>query len=146
MTLTRNIFENLSAGVEWNPYAEQVSPLANWRMVSETDTGPAVMIGTSSDRIGTPSGQSFYVTVSKDVSAWLGAPIAPYVGVAYGTYEDRARVIGGVNVRVTGAVSSLILFDGVKVHPTVSWSRDHHTISFVLAHATDPGISYSVGF
>jgi hypothetical protein len=115
-------------------------------MVSETDTRPAVMIGTSSDRIGTPSGQSFYVTVSKDVSPWLRAPIAPYVGVAYGTYEDRARVIGGVNVRVTGAVSSLILFDGVKVHPTVSWSRDHHTISFVLAHATDPGISYSVGF
>jgi hypothetical protein len=28
----------------------------------------------------------------------------------------------------------------------VSWSRDHHTISFVLAHATDPGVSYSVGF
>ena len=115
-------------------------------MVSETETRPAVMIGTSSDRIGTPSGQSFYMTVSKDVSSWLRAPIAPYVGVAYGTYEDRARVIGGVNVRVTGAVSSLILFDGVKVHPTVSWSRDHHTISFVLADATHPGISYSVGF
>jgi hypothetical protein len=115
-------------------------------MVPETNTRPAVIVGTSSDRIGTPFGQSYYVTVSKDVSGWLRAPIAPYVGVAYGTYEDRARVVGGVNIRLPRDLSSLILFDGVKVHPTVSWSRDRHTMSFVLAHGTDPGVSYSVGF
>ena len=136
----------MSAGIEINPYAEQVSPLANWRMVSETDTRPAIMVGTSSDRIGTPSGQSFYVTVSKDVSPWLRAPVAPYVGVAYGTYDDRARVIGGVNIQLPMGSSALILFDGVKVHPTVSWSRERHTMSFVLAQGRDPGVSYSVAF
>jgi hypothetical protein len=136
----------LSAGIEVNPFAEQVSPLANWRMLSETDLRPAVMVGTSSDRIGTPSGQSFYLTISKDVSRWLRAPIAPYVGVAYGTYESRARVIGGMNIQLTDSISSLVLFDGVKVHPTVSWSRERHTFSFVLAHSSDPGVSYSVGF
>ena len=115
-------------------------------MVSETEARPAIVVGTSSDRIGTPSGQSYYVTLSKDLSPWLGAPIAPYVGAAYGTYEDRARVIGGVNVYLPAGVSSLVIFDGVKVHPTLSWSRDRHTFSFVLAHGEDPGVSYSVGF
>jgi hypothetical protein len=115
-------------------------------MLSETDRRPALMVGTSSDRIGTPSGQSLYLTVSKDVSRWLRAPIAPYVGVAYGTYEDRARVIGGVNIHLTDAITSLVLFDGVKVHPTMSWSRERHTISFVLAQGSDPGVSYSVAF
>jgi hypothetical protein len=43
-------------------------------------------------------------------------------------------------------VSSLVIYDGVKVHPTLSWSRDRHTISFVLANAEDPGVSYSVVF
>jgi hypothetical protein len=133
-------------GIEWNPLAEKASPLANWRALSETEVRPAIIFGTSSDRIGTPSGQSFYVTASKDLSPWLRAPLAPYVGVAYGTYEDKARAIAGLNIYFPLSVSSLVIYDGVKVHPTLSWSRDRHTISFVLANAEDPGVSYSVVF
>jgi hypothetical protein len=107
-------------GIEWNPLAEKVSPLANWRAISETDSRPAIILGTSSDRIGTPSGQSFYVTASKDLSPWLRVPLAPYVGVAYGTYEDKARAIAGLNIYFPASVSSLVIYDGVKVHPTVS--------------------------
>jgi hypothetical protein len=107
---------------------------------------PAIIFGTSSDRIGTPSGQSFYVTASKDLSPWVRLPLAPYVGVAYGTYEDKARVIGGLNIYFPASVSSLVIYDGVKVHPTLSWSRDRHTISFLLANGEDPGVSYSVAF
>jgi hypothetical protein len=136
----------VSVGIEVNPLAEKVSPLANWRVLSETETRPAVVLGTSSDRIGTPSGQSYYVTASKDVSPWLRVPVAPYVGVAYGTYEDRARVIGGLNLLLPSGVSSLVIYDGVKVHPTLSWSRDRHTFTFLLAHGEDPGVSYSLAF
>jgi hypothetical protein len=32
------------------------------------------------------------------------------------------------------------------MHPTLSWSRDRHTVSFVLAHGEDPGVSYSLVF
>jgi hypothetical protein len=133
-------------GIEWNPLAEKVSPLANWRALSETERRPAIIFGTSSDRIGTPSGQSFYVTASKDLSPWLRLPLAPYVGVAYGTYEDKTRAIGGLNIYFPASVSSLVIYDGVKVHPTFSWSRDRHTISFLLANGEDPGVSYSVVF
>jgi hypothetical protein len=123
-----------------------VSPLANWRALSESNVRPAIIFGTSSDRIGTPSGQSFYVTASKDLSPWVRMRLAPYVGVAYGTYEDKARVIGGLNIYFPASVSSLVIYDGVKVHPTLSWSRDRHTISFLLANGEDPGVSYSVAF
>jgi hypothetical protein len=133
-------------GIEWNPLAEKVSPLANWRALSETESRPAIIFGTSSDRIGTPSGQSFYVTASKDLSPWLKAPLAPYVGVAYGTYDDETRVIGGLNIYFPANVSSLVIYDGVKVHPTLSWSHDRHTVSFLLANGEDPGVSYSVVF
>lgn len=129
-----------------NPLAEKVSPLANWRALSETAVRPAIILGTSSDRIGTPSGQSFYLTASKDVSPWLRLPLAPYVGVAYGTYEDKARAIAGLNVYFPAGLSSLVIYDGVKVHPTVNWSRERHTVSFVLANGEDPGLSYSVVF
>src|SRR5687768_16119174 len=86
-TLTCAITSRLSAGLEYNPKAESFGPLANLVLVTETDRRPALIAGTSSDRIGTPSGQSFYLTASKDLSAELGVPLAPYAGLAYGTYD-----------------------------------------------------------
>ena len=94
-TLTYRILPRLTAGIEYNPLAGNVSPLANFLALPESTHRPAVILGTSSDRIGTPSGQSFYGAVSKNLQKETGLPIAPYVGVAYGTYEGRARPIGG---------------------------------------------------
>lgn len=74
------------------------------------------------------------------------AALTPYVGIAYGTYEDKARAIGGLNIYFPASVSSLVIYDGVKVHPTLSWSQDRHTISFLLANGEDTGVSYSVVF
>jgi hypothetical protein len=133
-------------GIEYNPKAESVSPLANAILVRETRRRPAVIAGTSSDRIGTPSGQSFYLTVSKDLRREIQLPVAPYVGVAYGTYEDRARPIAGLNVDFGRGLSSLVIYDGVRIHPTLSYSRGRHGLSLILAQGRHPGLSYNVRF
>ena len=133
-------------GIEYNPKAEQASPLANLRVLSETRSQPALMIGTSSDRIGTPEGQSFYATLSKDLRPHTGVPIAPYVGIAYGTYEDRARVIGGAHLSISRGLSSLLIFDGVHFHPTLSYFGGRHALSLLLVRSTHPGVSYSLRF
>lgn len=72
--------------------------------------------------------------------------MAPYVGVAYGTYEDKARVIGGVNVRLGERLSSLAIFDGVHLHPTLTYSHGRHGLSLILARSKHPGLSYNVRF
>jgi len=136
----------VDVGVEYNPKAEQVSPLANVRVLNETRTRPAIILGTSSDRIGTPRGQSFYGTVSKDLRPQAGLPIAPYVGVAYGTYEDRARVIAGANISLGHGFSSLLIFDGIHFHPTVSYFRGRHGISILFVRSRDVGVSYNLRF
>jgi hypothetical protein len=123
-----------------------VSPLANAILVRETRRRPAVIAGTSSDRIGTPSGQSFYLTVSKDLRREIQLPVAPYVGVAYGTYEDRARPIAGLNIDFGRGLSSLTIYDGVRIHPTLSYSRGRHGLSLILAQGRHPGLSYNVRF
>lgn len=123
-----------------------MSPLANWLAISETERRPALMLGTSSDRIGTPSGQSFYATLSKNLKPQIKLPIAPYIGLAYGTYEDRFRLIGGMNVGFTERISALIIFDGVHVHPLLSFSEGRHTFSLIMVKGRDPGISYSIAF
>lgn len=145
-TLTYRFHPRVQLGVEWNPRADEVSPLANILVVTETRKRPAVMIGTSTDRIGTPSGQSFYLTVSKDLHEAIGLPIAPYAGAAFGTFEDRLRPIGGFNLQLHRKVSALVTFNGVNVHPLITYSHKSHAFSLILVKGRDPGMSYSLTF
>ncbi len=145
-TLTYKFLPALSAGIEYNPRADKVSPLANWLAIPEAKNRPALILGTSSDRIGTPTGQAFYATLSKNLKRETKLPIAPYFGFAYGTYEDRLRPIGGLNVGFTEQWGALVIFDGVRLHPLVNFSRGRHVVSFVLVRGRDPGMSYSVSF
>ena len=71
-TLTYRFHPRFTAGVEYNPLAGKVSPLANLVALTETHSRHAVIVGTSSDRIGTPSGQSFYATLSKSLKNFTG--------------------------------------------------------------------------
>lgn len=145
-TLTYQVNPRLSVGIEYNPLAGKVSPLANLVAVTETEKRPALILGTSSDRIGTPSGQSFYATISKSLERETGLPIAPYVGVTYGTYDDRFRPIGGLNIFLPKNFSTTILFDGVKVHPLLNYNYQRHQFGFMLAEGKKAGFSYSVSF
>ena len=53
-TLTYRFHPRVTAGIEYNPLAGKVSPLANVVVLTETQQRPALILGTSSDRIGTP--------------------------------------------------------------------------------------------
>ena len=145
-TLTYRFHPRLTAGIEYNPLAKSVSPLANVVAITETHIRPALIIGTSSDRIGTPSGQSFYATLSKSLKHHTGLPISPYVGVAYGTFDDRTRAIGGLNISFSESWTSTILFDGVRVHPLVNYTHGRHQFGVILERGRNPGVSYSVSF
>ena len=145
-TLTYRFHPRLTAGIEYNPLAKKVSPIANLVAITETHTRPALILGTSSDRIGTPSGQSFYATLSKNLKHHTGLPVAPYVGVAYGTFEDGARAIGGLNITFGERWSSTILFDGVRVHPLLNYTHGRHQFGFLLERGRYAGGSYSISF
>ena len=66
--------------------------------------------------------------------------------LAYSTYQDRFLLIGGLNVNFARNISALTIFDGVHVHPTVSWSWRRHIFSLILVRGREPGLSYSISF
>lgn len=135
----------LRAGIEWNPYADDWSPLVNVHLVEESKKAPAVIFGVSSDRIGTPRGKSYYVTVAKDLSRASGLPIAPYVGVAHGTFESKTRVVGGLNLSFGHGASLLASFDGVHSHGVFSVQRGRHGLSAVFVRwGKRAGLAYNV--
>ncbi len=134
-------------GIEYNPKVGEVHPLLTLIPVTETKNRPAIIMGISSDRIGTPKGSSFYITASKDLEHWTGLPIAPYAGVVFGTYEHRFRAIGGLSMRLPKNFTSLIQFDGVKVHPTLTYAfNDTHSLTFLMIRGTKPGVTYTFSF
>ena len=146
--MTYRPLRRFSFGIEWNPEADSTSPLANWLAVPEKKRRPALILGTSSDRIGTPEGQAYYATLSKDLSTVGGGPLSPYVGVAYGTFDDELRAIGGIHVRIPGThLGSTVIYDGMNVHPTLEYRfRERHVLTLLWVDTRDLGLSYSVAF
>jgi len=138
------IDQDLQVGVEYNPLSPtaNVGPLFNWRAIRETKGSPAVILGTSSDRIGTPHGQAYYVTVSKTVAKGIGL----YVGASYSTFQHRILIPCGASFQFDEHWSSIMSFDGVNFHPTVSYNWDRYGVTFIYANTRYPGMNFSVGF
>ncbi len=144
-TLIRRLTPDLSVGVEVNPAANEVGPLVNWRLTSETTRRPSLMLGTSSDRIGTPSGRAYYVTAGKSVKVG-GHAVGPYVGLLWSTYEDRLLVPAGLNVPLSGGWSTQLQYDGRTTHLIASHTRGRTTVGLLAVRMKDPGLTVSVGF
>jgi len=124
-TAAYRIGDDLQVGIEWNPLADDVGPIANWRAIEETEKRPALIFGTSSDRIGTPHGRAVYGTLSKDLEAWTHLPIAPYAGASFGTFEDELVPIGGLLIRWTSRFTTTHSYDGENLHHMGTWAFDH---------------------
>ena len=147
MTFVYRWHPRVHFGVEYNPLVGEVHPLLTLIPVTETRNRPAVIFGISSDRIGTPEGTSVYLTASKDLEHWTGLPIAPYGGIVYGTYEDKLRPIGGLSIRLPKGFSSLMQFDGVKLHQSLTYSfNTTHSLTFLLIRNKQPGVTYTYSF
>ncbi len=145
-TLTYQFHPRLQLGVEYNPRAGEFKPLMNLLLITETEKRPALMIGTSTDRIGTPEGQAFFGTFSKNLKPLTGLPIAPYVGASFGTYEHRLRPIAGVTIFLGKGFSIIGTFNGVQVHPLLNFTHDRHALSLIMVKGRNPGMSYSIRF
>jgi hypothetical protein len=140
------LFTNLRIGIEINEDVPEVNPLVNWLVLTETASRPAVMLGTSSDRIGTPSGQSFYVTVAKSLEREIGLPIAPYAGISYGTYDDEIVFPCGLNVTFLPSWSGMFMYDGVNPHASTTYVWRNFSLTLLLVDLKDFGFSVGAVF
>ena len=133
---------SLKAGIEWNAKAQEVGLVANWRVLSETAARPAVILGTSSDRIGTPSGQSYYATVSKS----LGGRVAPYAGISYSGHADAFVFPFGANVLLAPNWSAMVMNDGVHTHLSATYVRGRASVTLLAVERRHLGLTVGMTF
>jgi hypothetical protein len=134
----------LQIGAEVNPAADEVGLIGTWFLLTEGERRPALFLGTSSDRIGSPKGkQAYYLTAAKYVSALRSAP---YVSLNYSEWDERLNVPFGVNVELGGGFWVQPMFDGDRGHLLGTYATERWSATMIWAWFERAGAAVSFGY
>lgn len=143
-TANYRIHQLLQLGVEFNPKSEEIGPLFTLFLLTETDIRPALFIGTSSDRIGSPSGkQSYFATVSKHLPD-LRASI--YGSLNYSEWDKALNYPVGFGLEIGKGFSIRPMYDGDRGHLLFNYFANQYGLSLILVWFDTMGVSLSAGF
>ncbi|MCG3121081.1 MAG: hypothetical protein ALAOOOJD_04028 [bacterium] len=143
-TANYRLLSRLQIGVEFNAAAREVGPLLTWYLLTESHSQPALFLGTSSDRIGSPKGaQSYYLTGAKHL--WQ-LPLSVYASLNYSEWDEGLNFPFGVNVELPLNFSLRQMYDGDRSHLLLA--HDYRRFSFSLLYIWYErfGAAMAVGF
>ena len=143
-TLNYRVSSKLQLGVEVNPAADEVGPLVTWFLLTEGDRRPALFVGTSSDRIGSPAGeQSYYLTAAKRHPRW---PVSAYASLNYSEWDDDFNVPFGVEVELGQKFSLRPMYDGQRTHLMFNYLGRRSSVSLLWVWLERFGVAFSTRF
>jgi hypothetical protein len=123
---------------------EEVDPLATLFLIFETEQRPAVVLGTSSDRIGSPKGmQSYYLTASKLAPR---VPVSVYASINYSEWDEGINYPFGAEYFIWRGFSARYMYDGERSHAMANWFGEHVGVSLLLVWMDTFGIAIAGGF
>ena len=121
-----------------------MGPIATCFVLTERGRWPAVFLGTSSDRIGSPKGtQSYYVTAARNLDP---VPVSIYGSLNYSEWDESVNVPFGANIEIAPRVTLQPMYDGNRTHLLGVYSAERFSISLIYAWLERGGVAASVGF
>jgi hypothetical protein len=130
-------------GIEWNPAADEVAPIATWFVLTEEARRPAVYLGVSTDRIGSPEGTlSYSATAAKN----LGRRFGVYGSLMYSEWDRDIVFPFGATIDLGAGFSARPLYDGAKASFALGYSRGAMNVSLLWIWFERAGVSVSWGF
>ena len=113
-------------------------------LLMETEARPALFLGTSSDRIGSPSGkQSYFATVSKYIPQLR---TSFYGSLNYSEWDQKFNFPVGVGVELGKGFSVRPMYDGDRGHAMLNYFATQFGVSLMYVWFETIGVSFSVGF
>ncbi len=113
-------------------------------LLTETETRPALFLGTSSDRIGSPAGeQSYFATISKFLPRLR---TSFYGSLNYSEWDGKLNVPFGAGVELGKGFSFRPMYDGDRGHVMLNYFAAHYGVSLMYVWLETLGISFSLGF
>lgn len=143
-TLSYRILPQLQIGVEVNPEADEIGPLLTWFLLTEDERKPALFLGTSSDRIGSPAGeQSYFLTAAKHHPSW---PVSAYVSLNYSEWDEDINFPFGVEVELDDSFSLRPMYDGQRSHLMLNYAGQRFGASLIWVWLERVGFAISTTF
>jgi hypothetical protein len=143
-TVNYSLSPRLQIGIEVNPDADEIGPLLTWFLMTEGERRPALFLGTSSDRIGSPKGmQSYYLTASKHHPDW---PVSAYVSLNYSEWEGGINIPFGAYVDLGRGYSLQPMYDGQRSHLLLHYNRERYGVSLLWVWLEEAGVSFNMRF
>ena len=143
-TANYTLFPRLQVGVEYNFAAGELNPLLTGFVVTEGERRPALFVGTSSDRIGSPEGaQAYYVTAAKYLPF---ARTGPYVTLNYSEWDRGWNVPFGASVELGRGFTLRPMYDGQRTHLLGTYSTTRYSATVIWAWLERAGVALSFGF
>ena len=147
MTLNYAVINKLLLGVEFNPAAPEFVPLANYIVFTETDVRPAVFIGTSSDRVGSPpKEQAYFLTIAKRLPK---VPVSAYATINYSEWEHGFNFPFGASLDLGRGFAVRGMYDGDLPHLMLNYYYRGHSLSLMyisIEQSQRFGIAMSASF
>ena len=138
------MIQRAQIGIEYNPVAAELVPLATVFILNETEKLPFLFLGTSSDRIGSPEGdQSYYLTGAKLLPR---VPVSVYASLNYSEWDDQFNVPFGAEWTFWRGFSIRPMYDGEEAHLMLNWFGDRYGVSLMAVWMDTFGISLVGGF
>lgn len=143
-TLNYRLHPRIQVGVEFNPEVDELNPLLTVFLLTETARRPALFVGTSSDRIGSPEGtQSYYLTASKRFGT---SRLSAYASLNYSEWDRGLNVPFGLEVALNERFSVRPMYDGERPHLMFNYLRDRWSLSLLAVDLDQIGVSFAWGF
>jgi hypothetical protein len=143
-TANFRVVPTLQLGLEFNPAAGELNPLATWFFLTERGSRPAAFLGTSSDRIGSPEGkQAYYLTMAKNLDP---IPMSVYGSLNYSEWDEGINFPFGVNLEVLPGFTVQPMYDGQRTHLLGTYSAERFSVTLIHAWLERAGIAASIGF
>ncbi|MEM7052188.1 MAG: hypothetical protein AAF604_21155 [Acidobacteriota bacterium] len=134
----------MQLGVEINPEADEIGPLVTWFLLTEDSRRPALFLGTSSDRVGSPEGeQSYFLTAAKGHPRW---PISAYVSLNYSEWDEDFNFPFGVEVDFGERYSLRPMYDGQRTHLMLNYKGQRFGASLLWIWLERVGVAFSTRF
>jgi hypothetical protein len=143
-TANYRLLSRLQIGVEFNAAAREIGPLVTWYWLTESHARPAIFLGTSSDRLGSPPGtQSYYLTVAKHIPRM---PLSPYASLNYSEWDREFNFPFGMNIALPQNFSVRPMYDGARSHLLLSHQYRRLSASLIYVWYERVGMAAAVGF
>jgi len=143
-TANLRVHRNVQLGVEYNPAAGEFAPLATCFVRTETERAPAMFLGTSSDRIGSPEGmQAYYATAAKLLPR---VPIGVYASLAYSEWDSGWNLPFGAQLDLGHGAWVRSMYDGERTHVLGGRTMGRFDASLIWAWLEEWGGSIAIGF